>query len=99
MTRRNSNSSACVPADSFWNLNQQIAESVWGRGDGGTISTRVSEPIADVLGIPVSDAKTLFHGSLSAQLGVMAGKASGNGFVGLAAGLLAFLYLEQDRCR
>ncbi len=93
-----SNSPACTPPDAFWNTNKALAELIWGRHDGATVSTRVAEPIAALLDIQVGDAKALLHGAISVGAGLAVAK-SNSGPLGLATAVALFIYLERDRCR
>lgn len=88
----------CVPPDGFWRANREIAERLWQRGDGATVSTRIAEDTNAATGIPVASAKVVFHGGLSLALANFISKATGSPALGALAGLGAFVYLEQDRC-
>lgn len=96
MSKRN-NSLACTPPDAFWSANKALAELIWRRYDGATVSTRLAEPIAGLLDVPVRDAKSLLHGTMSVGAGFAVAKSI-NGPLGLLAAIGLFVYLERDRC-
>lgn len=96
MSKRN-NSLACTPPDAFWNADKALAELIWGRHDGATVSTRLAEPIATLLDIRVRDAKSVLHGTMSVGAGLAVAKSI-NGPLGLLAAIGLFVYLERDRC-
>lgn len=102
--------SDCVPPDPFWSTNRNLAELIWRRGDGATVSTRVAEDVHRTTNIPVRKAKTNLHAVVAGGVGVLTAYLACRvtndptlriaGLVG--AGALAhktFRYLEQDRCR
>lgn len=89
--------SSCVPPDAFWKLDKDLAEVLWQRQDGATVSTRLAEPIADLFNVPIQDAKAVLHGAAAIGAGVKLAK-SVHPLVAVGLGLLLFNYLEQDRC-
>ena len=98
MIKRN-NSPACTPPDAFWNADKAFAELIWSRHDGATVSTRLAEPIAELLDIRLESAKSMLHLGMSASAGGAVAKAFGSGPLGLLAAFGLFAYLERDRCR
>lgn len=89
---------SCVPPDPFWNVNRALAELLWQRHDGATISTRIAERISATARTPVRPAKTGLHGVASTALAVAVSKLSGSRLLGLVVGVGVFAYLERDRC-
>lgn len=91
-------SPSCVPPDVFWKIDQELAELLWGRGDGGTVSQRLAEPIAALFNVPVDEAKSVLHAAIAVSAGSAASKAA-HPLIGLAVGFALFRLLEIDRCR
>lgn len=94
----NLDSESCVPADAFWRTNREIAELLWRRRDGATISTRVAESISATTKVPIHRAKTRLHGVTALGVGVLVTRATDSLLLGVLAGLGLFEYLERDRC-
>lgn len=88
---------SCVPPDAFWKLNQEFAELLWRRQDGGTVSTRLAEPISDLFNVPLQDAKAVLHGAVAVGAGVAVAKSI-HPLVAVGLGLAIFTFLERDRC-
>ncbi|MEZ4363192.1 MAG: hypothetical protein R3B48_23660 [Kofleriaceae bacterium] len=91
--------STCVPPDGFWRWNRDVAENIWQRGDGATISTRVAESINSATGIPVRSAKQIFHAATSVAVGKFIHSATNSQVAGWVAGMALYAYLDQDRCK
>jgi hypothetical protein len=101
---------SCIPHDPFWNINREVAELLWRRGDGGTVSTRVAETVNRTTHMPVRNAKANFHALLATAVGLgtfyLACRVTDEpalralGFVGaIGAARKTFEYLQHDRCR
>lgn len=90
--------SECVPPDRFWKLNREIAEQLWQRCDGATVSTRIAEQLSEATRVSVPTAKTTFHSIASLAVCVVVAKVTGSLLIGAMAALGSFVYLEQDRC-
>lgn len=99
----------CVPPDPFWQADRRLAEFLWQRGDGATVSTRVAEAANMATGAPVRKAKTNFHVVVAALVGAgtfyLACRVTDEptlrllGMAGaLGAARKTFQYLQQDRC-
>lgn len=89
---------SCVPPDPFWNANRNVAETVWQRGDGATVSTRIAETVSVATGMPVQASKAAVHGMLATAAGVAVAGAARSPVLGLLAASALYLYLERDRC-
>lgn len=91
------NTPSCAPPDAFWQLDRDLAELLWNRGDGATVSTRLAEPLANLFNAPVGQAKAVLHGALAVGAGVAASKRT-HPIIAIAIGFAVYGFLERDRC-
>lgn len=109
VSSRGVRSTSCVPQDAFWQKNRELAELIWHRGDGSTVSTRVSEDVHRATGVPARKAKTNLHAVVAVGAGLvtayLASRVTSDPalrVIGLAGAVAVakktFRYLEQDRC-